>query len=149
MSSDPLSAGDASTSSHLRNLRHGVRVVVRHPQGFGLGNAGVNASRTHVEIRAGESTYTELGVDTGLVGVTAFVAWMIAALVALWRRSAWLSAAWVAMLALALQTDVLGVHWLAYVLFALAGAAIGGGLRDDGLVRVRQPGADGGHDEAE
>ncbi len=56
---------------------------------------------------------------------------MAAVLLALWRRSAWLSAAWVAMLAIGVQTDVIGVHWIAYVLFALAGAAIGGGLPDD------------------
>ena len=36
------------------------------------------------------------------------------------------------MLAIGVQTDVIGVHWIAYVLFALAGAAIGGGLPDDG-----------------
>lgn len=131
VSDDPLSAGDASTSSHLRSLRDGIRTVVRHPQGFGLGNAGVNASRTGVEIKAGESTYTELGVDTGVVGLAVFLAWLAAVLVALWRRSAWLSAAWVAMLAIGVQTDVIGVHWIAYVLFALAGAAIGGGLPDD------------------
>ena len=131
VSDDPLSAGDASTSSHLRNLRDGIRTVVHHPQGFGLGNAGVNASRTGVEIKAGESTYTELGVDTGLAGLAFFCAWMVAVLWALWRRSAWLSAAWVAMLAIGVQTDVIGVHWIAYVLFALAGAAIGGGLPDD------------------
>ena len=134
VSDDPLSAGDASTSSHLRNLRDGIRTVVRHPQGFGLGNAGVSASRTGVEIKAGESTYTELGVDTGIVGLTVFLAWMGAVLVALWRRSAWLSAAWVAMLAIGVQTDVIGVHWVGYVLFALAGAAIGGGLPDDEAV---------------
>lgn len=131
VSDDPLSGGDASTSSHLRNLRDGIRTVVEHPQGYGLGNAGVNASRTGVEIKAGESTYTELGVDTGVVGLIAFVGWMAAVLLGLWRSSAWLSAAWVAMLALGVQTDVIGVHWIAYVLFALAGAAIGGGLRDD------------------
>ncbi len=131
VSDDPLSAGDASTSSHLRSLRDGIRTVVRHPQGFGLGNAGVSASRTGVEIKAGESTYTELGVDTGIAGLAVFLAWMVAVLVALWRRSAWLSAAWVAMLAIGVQTDVIGVHWVAYVLFALAGAAIGGGLHDD------------------
>ena len=131
VSDDPLSAGDASTSSHLRNLRDGIRTVVRHPQGFGLGNAGVSASRTGVEIKAGESTYTELGVDTGIVGLAVFLAWLGAVLVALWRRSAWLSAAWVAMLAIGVQTDVIGVHWIAYVLFALAGTAIGGGLPDD------------------
>ena len=56
---------------------------------------------------------------------------MAAVLLALWRRSAWLSAAWVAMLAIGVQTDVIGVHWIAYVLFALAGAAVGGGLPDD------------------
>jgi hypothetical protein len=131
VSDDPLSAGDASTSSHLRSLRDGIRTVVRHPQGFGLGNAGVNASRTGVEIKAGESTYTELGVDTGVVGLAVYLAWLAAVLVALWRRSAWLSAAWVAMLAIGVQTDVIGVHWIAYLLFALAGAAIGGGLPDD------------------
>lgn len=131
VSDDPLSAGDASTSSHLRNLRDGVRTVVRHPQGFGLGNSGVSASRTGVEIKAGESTYTELGVDTGLAGLVAFCAWMVAVLWALWRRSAWVSAAWVAMLAIGVQTDVIGVHWIAYVLFGLAGAAIGGGLPDE------------------
>lgn len=128
--SDPLAGGDASTASHWRNLRDGVRVVVRRPQGYGLGNAGVNASRTGVEIKAGESTYTEIGVDTGIVGLAALVAWLVAVLVGLWRRSAWLSAAWVAMLAIGVQTDVIGVHWIAYVLFALAGIAIGGGLPD-------------------
>jgi hypothetical protein len=131
VSDDPLSAGDASTSSHLRNLREGIRTVVHHPLGYGLGNAGVSASRTGVEIKAGESTYTEIGVETGLAGLAVFLAWMAAVLLGLWRRSAWLSAAWVTMLAIGVQTDVIGVHWIAYVLFALAGAAIGGGLPAD------------------
>ena len=82
VSDDPLSPGDASTSSHLRNLRDGISTVVHHPQGFGLGNAGVSASRTGVEIKAGESTYTELGVDTGLGGLIAFCAWMVVVLLA-------------------------------------------------------------------
>jgi len=105
--------------------------VIHHPLGFGLGNAGVSASRTGVDLKAGESTYTEIGVETGVAGLAVFLAWMAAVLVALWRRSAWLSAAWVAMLAIGIQTDVIGVHWIAYVLFALAGAAVGGGLPDD------------------
>ena len=131
VSDDPLGAGDASTASHLRNLRAGLHVVVHHPQGFGLGNAGVNASRTGVRVKAGESTYTEIGVDTGVVGLLAFCGWLVAVLARLWRRSAWLSAAWVSMLAIGIQTDVIGVHWIAYVLFALAGVAIGGGLPSD------------------
>ncbi len=133
---DPLT-GDSSTESHLRSLRDGIRVVVEHPQGFGVGNAGVTASRTGVRVRAGESTYTELGVDVGLAGAAAFVAWLVAVFLGLWRRSAWMCAAWASMAAVAVQTDVIGVHWVAYVVFALAGAALGRGLPDeDGEVPV-------------
>ncbi|RDI75775.1 O-antigen ligase like membrane protein [Gaiella occulta] len=128
---DPLGGSDASTASHLRNLRDGVEAVVRHPQGYGLGNAGVNASRTGVPPVAGESTYTEIGVDTGLAGAAAFVAWMLAVLAALRRRSAWMTAVWAAVLTIAVQTDVIGVHWIAYVVFALAGLALGHGLPDE------------------
>lgn len=123
-SGDALSGGDASTQSHARSLRDGIRAVLDHPQGYGLGNAGVTASRTGAEIRAGESTYTEMGVDAGLAGVAALVAWLTAALLSVARRSAWLAAAVAAVAALGLQTDVLGVHWLAVAVFGLAGAAI-------------------------
>jgi len=128
---DPLGGGDASTTSHLRNLRDGIEAVVRHPQGYGLGNAGVNAARTGVTVIAGESTYTEIGVDAGLAGMAVFAAWLLAVLAGLWARSAWLTAAWAAVLAIGLQTDVIGIHWIAYVVFALAGAALGGGLPDE------------------
>jgi hypothetical protein len=124
-SGDPLAGDDASTESHWRNLREGVRVVIEHPQGYGLGNAGVVAKRTGVEIRAGESTYAELGVDAGIAGVTAFVLWSIAVLVGLWRREAWLVAAFATTLAIGLQTDVIGIHWLAFTVWAAAGLALG------------------------
>jgi len=121
----PLAGDDSSTESHWRNLREGTRVVIEHPQGYGLGNAGVVAKRTGVEIRAGESTYTELGVDAGLAGVAAFVLWSIAILVGLWRREAWLAAAFATVLVLGLQTDVIGIHWLAFTMWAAAGLALG------------------------
>lgn len=121
---DSLTGDDASTRSHLRNLRDGVRAVVRHPQGYGLGNAGVSASRTGIEPKAGESTYTEIGIDTGVLGLAALVAWLVALLVALRDRSAWLTASVAAVMAIGLQTDVLGVPWIAVVVFALAGAAL-------------------------
>ena len=54
-----------------------------------------------------------------------FVAWNLALLWELWRRSAWLAASLAAVLALALQTDVIGVHWLAIVFWALCGSALG------------------------
>ena len=122
---DPFSAGDTSLASHWRNLRQGIRTVVHHPQGYGLGNAGTEARRTGVAPLAGESTYTQLGVEVGVVGLLAFCAWCAAVLGALWARSAWLFAAFGTVLLLALQTDVLGVHWLVYVGFGLCGAALG------------------------
>jgi hypothetical protein len=124
-SGNPFAGNESSTASHFRNLREGIRVVARHPQGFGLGNAGVNAKRTGVTVRAGESTYTELGVDTGVAGALAFVLWNLAVLVGLLRRESWLAAAFVAVLAIGLQTDVIGIHWIAFTVWAAAGLAVG------------------------
>jgi hypothetical protein len=112
---------DASTESHWRNLRDGLRTVAGHPWGYGLGNAGVTAFRTHAQLKAGESTYTELGVETGLLGALAFLAWSVALVRRVLPRSAWVGASLVAVLVLALQTDVIGVPWLAYVLWTFAG----------------------------
>jgi hypothetical protein len=126
-SDDPFSTGESSTSSHLSALRDGIRTVARHPWGYGLGNAGVSASRTGVTPRAGESTYTELGVDAGLLGLVAFVGWLVALVVALVVRSQWLAASVAAVAVLGLQTDVIGIHWLSVVVFALAGAALRAG----------------------
>ena len=92
--------------------------------GYGLGNAGVSASRTGAEVKAGESTYTELGVDAGVLGLAAFVGWLVALGLALRRRSAWLTSSVAAVALLGLQTDVIGIHWLAVVVFALSGAAL-------------------------
>lgn len=121
---DPFSSGESSTSSHLSALRDGIEAVARHPWGYGLGNAGVSASRTGVDVKAGESTYTELGVDAGLLGLVAFVGWLVALFAALRRRSPWLAASVAAVAVLGLQTDVIGIHWLSVVVFALAGAAL-------------------------
>ena len=120
-SHDPTSANESSTSEHLASLREGVRTVVHHPWGFGLGNAGVTAARTHVKVKAGESTYTELGVETGLLGALAFIGWSLVMLRGLLVRRPWLGAAFAAVLLLGLQTDVIGVPWIAVVVWALAG----------------------------
>ena len=115
---------DASTESHWRNLREGVRVVLDHPQGYGLGNAGVVARGAGVEIRAGESTYTELGVDAG---------WSACCVHPLEHRPSRRSVAarglarraFTTVLVLALQTDVIGIHWLAFTMWAAVGLALG------------------------
>jgi hypothetical protein len=121
---DPFAGNEASTESHWRNLRDGVRLVIEHPQGHGLGNSGVVAKRTGVEIRAGESTYTELGVDAGVAGAVAFILWSLALLAGLWRREAWLAAAFATVLVIGLQTDVIGIHWIAFTVWLAAGLAL-------------------------
>jgi len=120
VSNDPTAVNEASTSEHLQALREGVRTVVHHPWGFGLGNSGVTAVRTHIKPKAGESTYTELGVELGLLGALVFVAWSLSLLrVALLRRP-WFGTAFAAVLFLGLQTDVIGVPWIAVTVWALA-----------------------------
>ena len=123
-SGDSLDPGEPSFDSHLDNLREGIRTVIRHPQGYGLGNAGVTAKRTGREIKAGESTYTELGVELGLFGMLAFIAWNLSLLRVTLRRAPWLGASLAAVLVLGIQTDVIGVHWLAFVLWTLAGERV-------------------------
>src|SRR5918992_388213 len=89
-SGDPLDPDESSIDSHWDSLREGAETVARHPQGYGVGNAGVTASRTGGDVKAGESTYTELGVDLGLLGALAFIAWNLALLRALLRQTPWL-----------------------------------------------------------
>lgn len=129
----PLSTEEPSIESHLTSLREGLETVAEHPQGFGLGNAGTVAARTGATPLAGESNYTELGVEVGLLGMLLFVAWNLALLVRLLRRAraaappaGWPAAAaaasLAAVLALAVQTDVLGVPWIAVCVLWLSGA---------------------------
>ena len=124
VSHDPTAVGESSTSEHLASLRDGAKTVLKHPWGFGLGNSGVTAMRTDVGIKAGESTYTELGVETGLVGGLVFIAWSLALLRGTLRRYAWLGAAFAAVLVLGLQTDVIGVPWIAVVVWAAVGDVV-------------------------
>ena len=114
-----------STESHLSNLREGIRAVLRHPQGFGLGNAGEVAFREHVPLKAGESNYTEIGVETGLLGALLFIGWNLALLAGLVvRRRAALAAMLTLVLFVALQTDAYGIPWLAYCVWWLAGSGL-------------------------
>jgi O-Antigen ligase len=124
VSNDPTAANEASTDEHISALRRGVRTVVHHPWGFGLGNSGVTASRTHVKVEAGESTYTELGVELGVLGVLVFIAWSLSLARVTLARQPWLGAAFAALLFLGLQTDVIGVPWIAVTVWALAGDSV-------------------------
>lgn len=127
-----VSLTEPSIRSHLRELRRGIETVVHHPQGYGLGNAGAIAQRTDTQGKAGESNYTELGVEVGVAGVALFVAWNLALLLALLRAArtgdparrwaaAGLAASLATVLALGVQTDAFGVPWLAYCVWWLSG----------------------------
>jgi O-antigen ligase/polysaccharide polymerase Wzy-like membrane protein len=137
--SEPGASGSAgsidepSIHSHWISLREGVRTVVHHPQGYGLGNAGQTASRTGTPIKAGESNYTEIGAETGLVGALLWIAWglaifaglVVVALRTRWFAAAGIGAAFGAALVLAVQTDVIGDPWMGYCLWSFAGIALG------------------------
>ncbi len=126
-----ISLGEPSIRSHLDSLRDGIETVAEHPQGYGLGNAGATAQRFDVPLQAGESNYTELGVETGLAGALAFIAWSLVLLAGLVRAArggdraaAAVAGALAAVLALAVQTDAIGVPWLAYSVWWLGGALL-------------------------
>lgn len=147
------SLDEPSLHSHWVSLREGVRTVLHHPQGFGLGNAGQTASRTGTKIKAGESNYTEIGAETGLLGALLWTAWGLALLAALvvtagrtrWWAAVGIAAAFGAALVLAVQTDVIGDPWMGYCLWALAGIALapvalpGDGDRFSSGHRARSP----------
>ena len=118
-SNNATSANESSIHEHLVSLWDGTKSVVKQPWGYGLGNSGVTAVRTNVKVVAGESTYTELGVETGILGALAFLAWCVLLLRNTLRSRAWLGAAFFAVLVLGLQTDVIGVPWMAVVMWAL------------------------------
>jgi O-Antigen ligase len=113
------SQNESSIHEHLVSLWDGSKSVVEQPWGYGLGNSGVTAARTHVDVKAGESTYTELGVETGILGALAFVAWCLVLLRNTLRTRRWLAAAFFAVLVIGLQTDVIGVPWMAVVMWVL------------------------------
>lgn len=146
-SSIALDPDEPSLRSHWRALGDGIEAVLRHPQGYGLGNAGATASRFDVPLKAGESSYTETGVETGLLGALLFLAWNLTLLGGLVRAArpqgpsamaaqeegeegerclarAGLAASLAAVLLLGVQTDAHGVPWLAYSLWWLAGALL-------------------------
>jgi hypothetical protein len=124
------SSSEPSLSEHWRSLRDGFRTMGDHPQGYGPGNVGQTASRTGTPLRAGESNYTELGVELGVAGAVLWTLWGLAVLAGLVRAAAdelWaagMAAAFTAVLALAIQTDVIGDPWVAYCVWGLGGALV-------------------------
>ena len=84
-----------------REPARGLETVAEHPLGYGLGNAGAVARREDVDLKAGESNYTEIGVETGVLGLAVFLAWNVALFLVLARagRVEWAAAGVAASLA--------------------------------------------------
>jgi hypothetical protein len=146
-SNAPGSANEASLGEHWRSLKSGFRTMVDHPQGYGPGNVGQTASRTGTPLKAGESNYTELGTELGILGAVLWTAWGIAVLAGLWRAgrgdrwAAAVAGGFAAILALAIQTDVIGDPWVAYCVWVFAGslALVGGRVPVPALSRAATP----------
>jgi hypothetical protein len=119
---------ESSLREHWLSLKDGASTIAHHPQGYGLGNVGQTASRTGTPLKAGESNYTELGVELGVLGAVLWTAWgltLLAGLVRAGRGDRWaaaLAAAFAAVLVLALQTDVIGDPWVAYCVWIFGGS---------------------------
>jgi hypothetical protein len=118
-----VSENEPSLHEHWTSLKDGVHTMVHHPQGYGLGNVGQTASRTGTPLKAGESNYTELGVELGVLGSLLWIAWNLGALWLI-RSEVRIAAAFAAILALAIQTDVIGDPWVAYCMWGLVGASV-------------------------
>ena len=134
---------DPSEQAHFSELRAGARVVLHHPQGYGVGNSGETAARFGVASRAGESFYLELGVDAGVAGLAFWLLFTLLTLAGLLavvrgRASAYVRrfaagtlAAGIAIALLAVISDVWGAPWLSFVLWWLTGSALTMEQRDD------------------
>jgi hypothetical protein len=118
-----VSENEPSLHEHWTSLKDGVHTMVHHPQGYGLGNVGQTASRTGTPLKAGESNYSELGVELGVLGSLLWIAWNLGALWLI-RNEVRVAAAFAAILALAIQTDVIGDPWVAYCVWCLVGACV-------------------------
>jgi hypothetical protein len=120
---------ESSEGEHWGELKHGARSLLDHPQGYGVGNSGSTAGRYGVPPRAGESFYLEVGADTGIAGLALWVVFSVLVLHGLLVRArepvaAGLFAAAAALSAIAVISDVWGSPWAAYLVWALAGAAL-------------------------
>ena len=127
---------DASTREHWAELRRSFHNFTRHPGGYGLGSGGQIAQRFGGDVAAGESLYLTVAVETGVAGLLALLALVAATLWELGRAAvrlrssplgrvaAVVACAQAAVFAIAIQTEIWGVPWLVYVLWALTGAAL-------------------------
>jgi hypothetical protein len=121
---------DTSSEEHWAELRRSFHNFTRHPGGYGLGSGGQIAQRFGGDVAAGESLYMTVAVETGVAGLLALLAlvaatlWDLGRIALRFRPAGVLLCAQAAVFAIAVQTEIWGIPWLVYVLWALTGAAL-------------------------
>ena len=138
-------AAEASTESHLRNLRDGVPVVSSTRRATGSATRASSRSAPGVEIRRRRVDLHGARRGRGHRRASPRSSrWSGIAVSGLWRREACGCGGVRPVLALGLQTDVIGIHWLAFTVWS-RGLALGlvrtGGasIRHEGRVLRHRP----------
>jgi hypothetical protein len=92
-------ASDSSSIGHVDAITYGVAVVTAHPAGLGVGQGdqyGAVFSGGNAVAGVGENMYLTTYTSVGPIGALAFVVWMGAVLLELFRRKRASLPAWVA-----------------------------------------------------
>ena len=83
-----LAASDASSNEHVAALELGATTVAGNPLGIGVGSTAEVGVRTDAAALIVENAYLDIGVQTGLLGMLAFGALVVALVLALRDRLA-------------------------------------------------------------
>lgn len=83
-----LAASDASSNEHVAALELGMTTVASNPLGIGVGSTAEVGVRTDAAALIVENAYLDIGVQTGLPGMLAFVALVVVLVLALRDRLA-------------------------------------------------------------
>lgn len=74
-----------SDQSRLNNAQYGLEIIQEQPLGHGLGTAGPASQKSDQPIIT-ENSYLQIGIESGVIGLILFIATIVAAIVALFRR---------------------------------------------------------------
>lgn len=83
-----LNGSDQSTQAHLSALSRGLSALAHQPLGRGLGTGGTNGLRFDVtNTLTSENQYLQIGNETGILSLAAFLALTVMAARGLWRAA--------------------------------------------------------------
>jgi len=80
---------DPSAAGHLRSVLNGLSFIAEHPLGVGIGMAGPRAGRYGLvpEKYHVESSYLQMGMEMGMLGMTLYIIFLLLILFTLYKRS--------------------------------------------------------------